>query len=94
MMRFNLFAKTSQPLLSERHTIPMQLTMKTAHGLQSTFEYETNSAMLLKMLREEGEMSPYALDLFLEGLRRNRNTPLYGVKLTDKALTELGYFVD
>ena len=94
MMRFNLFAKTSQPLLSERQSIPLQLTMKTASGLPSTFEYETSSALLLKMLREEGKMSPYALDLFLDGLRRSRSTPLYGVSLSDKALTELGYFID
>ncbi len=94
MMRFNLFAKSSQPLVSERQTIPLQMTMKTATGLPSTFEYQTSSAELLKMLREEGQMSPYALDLFLEGLRRSRNTPLYGVKLTDKALTELGYLID
>ena len=94
MMRFNLFAKSSQPLVSERQTIPLQMTMKSATGLPSTFEYQTSSAELLKMLREEGQMSPYALDLFLEGLRRNRNAPLYGVKLTDKALTELGYFLD
>ena len=94
MMRFNLFAKTSQPLLSERQTIPMQMTLKTAHGASSTFQYETDSALLLKMLREEGTMSPYAMDLFLESLRRNRNAPLYGVSLTDKALTELGYFID
>lgn len=94
MMRFNLFVKSSQLLLSERQSIPMQLTMKTAHGLQSTFEYATDSTMLLKMLREEGKMSPYALDLFLDGLRRSRNAPLYGVGLSDKALTDLGYFVD
>lgn len=94
MMRFNLFAKSSQPLLSERQAIPIQLTMKTAHGLPNTFEYKTTSAALLKMLREESRMSPYALDLFLDGLRRSQNAPLYGVGLSDKALNDLGYFID
>ena len=94
MMRFNLFAKSSQQLISEKHSIPVSLVMKTATGVASTFAFETNTELLLKMLREEGTMSPYALDLFLEGLRRNRNAPLYGVSLSDKALTEVGYLID
>ena len=94
MMRFNLFAKSTQPLMSERHSIPLSLVMKTATGTADTFSFETNTAMLLKMLREEGKLSPYALDLFLEGLRHNRNVPLYGVGLSDKALTDVGYFLE
>ena len=94
MMRFNLFAKSSQQLTSEKQAIPLSMVMKTATGAASTFEFETNSAQLLKLLREEGTMSPYALDLFLDGMRRDRNAPLYGVSLTDKALTDMGYFID
>ncbi len=94
MMRFNLFAKSSQALMSEHKAIPISLVMKTATGVASTFAFETDSGMLLKMLREEGKLSPYALDLFLEGMRRNRNAPLYGVELSDKALVDVGYLID
>ena len=94
MMRFNLFAKSSQALVSEKHAIPLSLVMKTATGTADTFAFETNTALLLKMLREEGKLSPYALDLFLEGLRHNRSVPLYGVGLSDKALADVGYFID
>jgi hypothetical protein len=94
-MRVNLIAKLSEPSPSGPIVkAGISLTVKPAYGLPGTYCYATDCTSLLRMLRRETELHSIALERFERELAITKSARLLGVKMTDKALTAIGYFVD
>ena len=74
--------------------MPLKLTIRPACGLPGDYECSTDSAALLRMLRRETDLPGYVLESFAANLGRPVGAPLPGVELSDRVLTEIGYFID
>lgn len=68
--------------------------VRPACGLPGDFTYYTDSSELLRMLRRDTDLPASVLDRFrleLQSLERGR---LLGVDLSERVLTQIGYFID
>jgi len=93
-MRFNLITQplgTSKPGVG---TIPLSLTLKPACGLPGDYEFPTDSAALLRLLRQQTDLPSTVLLRFEGDLSSSVRARLLGVELSDTVLTKIGYFVD
>jgi hypothetical protein len=93
-MRVNLITRPSNDSESGSGTIPISLTIRPACGLPGDYEFPTDSAALLLMLRKETDLPAYVLQNFEQNLRAAPGARLLGVDLSDTVLTEIGYFID
>jgi hypothetical protein len=93
-MRVNLITRRSDHSESGLGTIPLSLTIRPACGLPGDYEYPTDSAALLLMLREQTDLPATVLQNFEQNLRAPLGARLMGVNLSDSALTKIGYFID
>jgi hypothetical protein len=93
-MRVNLTTRRSDRCESTAGAIPISLTIRPACGLPGDYEFPTDSAALLRMLRRETDLSDYVLQSFEAGLRTPSGAQLLGVELNESILTEIGYFID
>jgi hypothetical protein len=93
-MRVDLITRPSGHSESGTGTIPLSLTIRPACGLPGDYEYPTDSAALLLMLREQTDLPAYVLQSFEQNLRAPLGARLLGVDLSDTVLTEIGYFID
>jgi hypothetical protein len=93
-MRVNLITRRSDHSESGTGTIPLSLTIRPACGLPGDYEYPTDSAALLLMLREQTDLPASVLQNFEQNLRAPLGARLLGVNLSDSALTKIGYFID
>ena len=93
-MRVNLITRTSGSSESGGGSIPISLTIRPACGLPGDYEYRTDSAALLRMLREQTDLPAYVLRNFEQELRTPLGAKLRGVDLSDSALKKIGYFID
>jgi hypothetical protein len=93
-MRVNLITQASVPAMFGKGAIPLSLTIKPACGLPGDYEYLTNSSELLHMLRKQTDLPQYVLQRFESSMYSSINARLLGVELSDRVLTEIGYFVD
>jgi hypothetical protein len=93
-MRVNLTTRPSDHSESGTGTIPLSLTIRPACGLPGDYEYPTDSAELLLMLRKQTDLSSYVLQRFEENLLGPRGARLLGVELSDSVLTKIGYFIE
>jgi hypothetical protein len=93
-MRVNLITQPSDGSESSAGTLPLSLTVRPACGLPGDYEYPTNSMALLRMLRQQTDLSADVLQLFEKNLRDSRGARLMGVELSDSVLTDIGYFID
>jgi hypothetical protein len=93
-MRVNLITRPFSDSESGAGTIPISLTIRPACGLPGDYEYPTDSAALLLMLRKETDLPAYVLQGFELSLRAPLGARLLGVDLSDTVLTEIGYFID
>ena len=75
-------------------TIPLSLTLRPACGLPGDYEYPTDSASLIRLLRAQTDLPGTVLQRFEEDLRTVFGARLLGVELNDKVLTNIGYFID
>ena len=95
MMRFKLEATSSVPLSLSRSTnLPLSVTIKPANKVPGSFQYQTDSKSLLKLLRQKTDLSGFALDMFSSELQISRHVSLPGVCLKEDVLREIGYFID
>jgi hypothetical protein len=62
--------------------------------LPGDFEYPTDSAALLQLLRKQTDLPASVLQRFEEELRTRLGARLLGVDLSDSVLTDIGYFID
>jgi hypothetical protein len=91
-MRVNLITQSAgQPGFG---TIPLSLTIKPACGLPGDYEYPTDSAALIRMLRAQTDLPGTVIQRFEDDLRAGFGARLLGVELSDKVLTTIGYYID
>ncbi len=95
MMRIDLQAQSSIPFFQSRtDNIPVSVTIKPSNNVPGTFEYQTNSRSLLRLLRLNTDLSGCVLDNFRKDLEVSSKGRLPAVKLRVQFLREIGYFVD
>jgi hypothetical protein len=70
------------------------LTIQPACGIPGDFSYTTDSASLLRMLRQKTELRSAVIEDFERDLEMSKNARLLSVEMSERALTEIGYFVD
>jgi hypothetical protein len=88
----NLITHSSgQPCIG---TIPLSLTIRPACGLPGDYEYPTDSAALIRLLRAQTDLPGTVLQRFEEDLHAGASARLLGVELSDTVLTNIGYFID
>ena len=75
-------------------TLPLSLTIRPACGLPGDYEWLTDSAALLRLLRRQTDLPDSVLQRFEESLRSAHGARLLGVELSERVLTDIGYFVD
>lgn len=89
MMRMDIVVTSA----AGKHTGPLSLLLKT-RGTHDTFECETDVKSLIALLETESGLPSYAVDLFFSRLKISSKVPLYGVRVSDKTLQELGSFIN
>ncbi|MGA8728479.1 MAG: hypothetical protein WB608_06990 [Terracidiphilus sp.] len=93
-MRVNLITHRSDRSESNIGTIPLSLTIRPACGLPGDYECPTDSAALLRLLRQQTDLPGTVLQSFENSLRAQLGARLLGVELSDTVLTKMGYFID
>ena len=93
-MRVNLTAQLPNRSESGPGTIPISLTIRPACGLPGDYEYPTDSAALLKLLRQQTDLPSHILQSFERNLHTPLGARLTGVELSERVLTDIGYFID
>jgi hypothetical protein len=93
-MRVNLITQASTPAMFGKGAIPLSLTIKPACGLPGDYQYLTDSSALLQMLRKQTDLPATVLQRFESNMYASTNARLLGVELSDRLLTDIGYFVD
>jgi hypothetical protein len=91
-MRVNLITQSSD---SSRFggAIPLSLTICPACGLPGDYQYYTDSTELIEMLAKQTDLPSAVLDRFEKGFRAPTGAKLLGVELSERCLTDLGYFI-
>jgi len=69
------------------------LTVRPACKLPGDYRYTTDGKSLLKILRQGTELRSSVLESFEQDLQITRAAKLLDVEMSDRVLTELGYFV-
>jgi hypothetical protein len=93
-MRVNLSTRSSGRFESVPGTIQLSLTIRPACGLPGDYEYPTDSTALLRLLRRQTDLPAPVLERFEENLRNPLGARLLGVELSERVLTDIGYFID
>ena len=93
-MRVNLITHSSGPYRPGAETIALSLTIKPACGLPGDYVYPTDSAALLRMLNLKTDLPSSVLRRFNNEIQTSSDARLLGVELSDRILTDIGYFVD
>jgi hypothetical protein len=93
-MRVNLITRPSRPTTSVAGTIPLLLTIRPACGIPGDYECHMDSAALLRLLRQQTDLPGYVLETFERRLHSPADARLLGVELSERVLTDIGYFID
>ena len=93
-MRVNLITQSAAPTTPGKGAIPLSLTIKPACGLPGDYQYLTDSAALLRMLRQQTDLPTAVIQRFEGSIYSSPSARLLGVDLSDSLLTDIGYFVD
>jgi hypothetical protein len=94
-MRVNLITQPSGSSPSGSiGTIPLSLTIRPACGLPGDYECPTDSASLLRLLRKQTDLPATVLQRFEMSLEGPYGARLLGVELSERVLTDIGYFID
>jgi hypothetical protein len=93
-MRVNLITQPSNRSRAAGGTIPLSLIIRPACGLPGDYEYPTDSATLLQLLRQQTDLSADVLKRFEKSLHASPGARLLGVEVSDSFLTNIGYFID
>jgi len=93
-MRVNLITQPSGNSLSSGGAIPLSLTIRPACGLPGDYQCGTDSASLLRLLRKETDLPATVLQRFEGNLYAPVGAKLMGVELSERVLTDIGYFID
>ncbi len=93
-MRVNLITQMSNSSEIGAGTIPISLTIRPSCGLPGEYEYPTDSTTLLRLLRRGTDLRADVLQSFEKSLHASPGARLMGVELSDRVLTDIGYFID
>jgi len=93
-MRVNLITQSLGSFQSNAGTIPLSLTIKPACGLPGEYQFPTDSASLLKLLNTQTDLPATVIQRFAGSLTVAKSAKLLGVELSERTLTNIGYFVD
>lgn len=94
-MRVNLISEwSSVATFPISGTIPLSLTIRPACGVPGEYVCPTDSATLLRMLRQNTKLPAAVLQRFQGKMLAASRARLLAVDLSDQLLTEIGYFVD
>jgi len=91
-MRIILQARCSMPHCRTSN-IPLFVTIKPIHNGLGSFEYQTDTNALLRLLHKT-DLASYMLDQFRTDLTTSKSGRLPSVDLKDEVLQEIGYFID
>jgi hypothetical protein len=92
-MRMNLRARAVPSHDADLSEDSISLTIRPACSLPGDYSYTTNSGSLLRLLRQT-DLPSTVLDKFQNGIHKPKGASLLAVELSEKTLTEIGYFVD
>jgi hypothetical protein len=70
------------------------LTVRPACKLPGNYSYTTDGRSLLKLLRQGTELRSSVIENFEQDLQITKAAKLLDVEMSDRVLTEIGYFVD
>jgi hypothetical protein len=93
-MRVNLITQAFTSRVSNTASLPLSLTIRPACGLPGEYEYPTDSASLMRLLKSKTDLPATVLHRFEGELFSKPKAKLLGVELSERVLTEIGYFVD
>jgi hypothetical protein len=93
-MRVNLITQASGQSNAGFGTIPLSLTIRPACGAPGDYEFSTDSATLVRMLHKKTDLPEPVIARFEGQMRQLSRARLLGVELSDKVLTEIGYYID
>jgi hypothetical protein len=92
-MRVNIKAHIPMHLYQEFHTLPLVLTIETAHGLAARCEHRTTAAQLMWTLDQKTDINSGLLDRFRQKLRLIEEANLSDVEVSDEVLDMFGFFL-
>jgi hypothetical protein len=92
-MRVNLIAK-SCGAVPEAGLGRLSLTIRPACGLPGDYEYPTNSREVLQLLYTHTDLPAAVIRRFECDMRGRSGGRLLGVELSERVLTDVGYFID
>jgi hypothetical protein len=92
-MRVNIKARIPMHLYQEFHTLPLVLTIETAHGLAAQCEHRTTAAQLMWTLDQKTDINSGLLDRFRQKLRLIEEANLSDVEISDEVLDMFGFFL-
>ncbi len=93
-MRVNLITQASAASLARTGAIPLSLTIKPACGLPGDYEYSTDSSALMQILHQRTDLPAAVIERFSATLYAAESARLLGVELSERVLTDIGYFID
>jgi hypothetical protein len=93
-MRVNLITQTPQPLPPSVRAVPLSLTIRPACGLPGDYQFAIDSAALMKLLHQQTDLPAAVIQRFEGEMRSSHSARLLGVELSDRVLTDIGYFID
>lgn len=91
-MRMNLITRSFGGPASG--SVQLSLTLRPSCGLPGDYEFPTDSASLIRMLRAQTDLPGTVLQRFEDDLQSGTSPRLMGVELNDTVLTKIGYFID
>src|ERR1700677_551335 len=92
-MRVNIKARIPMHLYQEFHSLPLVLTIETAHGLAARCEHRTTAAQLMWTLDQKTDIGANALERFRQKLRLIEEANLSDVEVSDEVLDMFGFFL-
>ncbi len=93
-MRVNLTTKPSGRAMTGKTGMLLSLTIRPACGFPGEFQLPMDSHALMRLLRQETDLSAPALERFEDKLCAPIGARLLGVELSEGVLTDMGYFID
>jgi hypothetical protein len=93
-MRVNLIIHANPASTPGKGAIPLSLTIRPACGLPGDYEYMTSSNALLDLLRKQTDLPTAVIQRFEGKLYESESARLLGVELSERTLTDIGYFFD
>ena len=93
-MRVNLLTQATGPLTLSAGSIPLSLTIRPSCGLPGDYLLPTDSSTLMRLLHSTTDLPSSVLRRFEGDLRTSPKARLLGVELSERVLTDIGYFVD